>query len=137
VAQSPCLKFSTILIVENEAIVRLELADWLAEMGLGVLAAANADEAVALLDLHPEIEALITGIKMPGAMDGVALAHHVRDRRPLVRIIVESGVVDTQLSELPDGAVFVPKPFEPQKLWQALAPFADGGRPNSLGCKAA
>ena len=49
-------------------------------MGLVVLSASDADEAIALLDTHPEIELLLTDITMPGSMDGVRLAHHVRHR---------------------------------------------------------
>jgi len=49
----------------DEAIVRLELADRLADMGLIVLVANDADEAIGLLDSHPEIELLMTDIKMP------------------------------------------------------------------------
>jgi hypothetical protein len=98
------------LIVEHEAIVRLELADRLTETGLRVLVAKNADEAIDLLNTHPEIELLLTNIKMPGSMDGIRLSHHVRDRWPPVKIIVMSGIVKTKLSELPRGSIFFPSP---------------------------
>ncbi len=120
-AQFARLKPATILVVEDDALVQLELADWLAELGLTVLTADDADEAIALLDTHPEIEVLLTDIQMPGSMDGIRLAHHVAERWPPVRIIVGSSVFGTTLFELPRGSTFVPKPFLRQDLWRALS----------------
>ena len=111
----------TILVVENEAIVLLEFADWLTDNGLTVLTASDADEAITLLDAHPEIEVLMTDINMPGSMDGIRLAHHVRGRWPPLKIVVVSGRLQTQLSELPDGSVFVPKPVARPNLWRELS----------------
>lgn len=84
-AQSASLYPATILIVENEAIVRMELAAQLTALGLKVLVAGDADEAIDLLDAHAEIELLLTDVTMPGSMDGVRLAHHVRKRWPRSR----------------------------------------------------
>ena len=114
---------TTVLIVENEAIVRMELAAQLQEMGLVVLAASNADEAMGLLDAHAEIRLLLTDIKMPGSMDGLRLAHYVRLRWPPIRIIITSGLINTVRSELPDRAIFVPKPYRPEAFREALFPY--------------
>jgi len=117
----------TVLIVENEAIVSLELVSRLTEMGLTPLAAGDADEAIALLDSHPEIELLLTDIKMPsGSMDGVRLAHHVRDRWPPVKIIVVSGLFDTDPADLPLDSIFLKKPCGPEVLMDALARMING-----------
>jgi CheY-like chemotaxis protein len=123
-ARSAPLKPATILIVENEALVRLELAAALADMGFIVLQAENADDAIALLETHPRIAILVTDITMPGSMDGLRLAHHVRGRWPPVKIVVLSGLLDTQLSELPEDSLFVPKPYDARELWPALARMA-------------
>ncbi len=72
----------TLLIVEDEALVRIDLADLLGDMGYEVIEAAGADQAIALLETHPEIVAVITDIQMPGSMDGLALARAVRERWP-------------------------------------------------------
>lgn len=120
-AQFAPLNPATILVVEDEAIIRLELVDWLSDLGLVVLAANNADEAIALLDTHPEIELLMTDVRMPGSMDGARLAHHVRRRWPPVKIIVVSGLVDTPLRDLPKDSIFLPKPFELGNLWKTLS----------------
>jgi CheY-like chemotaxis protein len=120
-AQFARLKPATILVVEDDLLVQMELADWLAELGLTVLTADNADEAIALLDTHPEIGLLLTDIQMPGSMDGIRLAHHVAERWPPVRIIVTSGIFRTQLAALPLDSVFVAKPLRRPELWQALS----------------
>ncbi len=129
-------KSTTVLIVEDEAIVRLELAAQLNEMGYIALAAADADQAIALLDRHPEISILVTDIRMPGSMDGLRLAHHVRHRWPPIRIIVISGLLDTELSQLPVDSIFLSKPNAPQDLTDALIYMTGGARPRSGGSKA-
>jgi CheY-like chemotaxis protein len=104
------LKPTTALIVEDEVFVRIELVFRLTDMGLVVLSASDADEAIAILNIHPEIELLLTDITMSGSMDGIRLAHHVRHRWPSVKIIVLSGLIGTPLSDLPRDSIFVPKP---------------------------
>jgi len=136
-ARSARSKPATVLIVENEAIVRLELADWLAERGLIVLQADGADEAIALLDAHPEVKLLLTDITMPGSMDGARLAHHVRGRWPPVKIIVMSGLIDAHLPELPADSIVVSKPFRHEELWPSMAYLANDNSPRSSGRRAA
>jgi CheY-like chemotaxis protein len=124
------LRPATILVVENEAIVLMELADWLADVGLTVLTAISADEAVDLLKTHPEIGLLMTDITMPGSMDGVELAHLAHEGWPLVKIIVTSGRMDPHPDELPTGSVFVPKPLERLRLWRVLSRLMDDDVPS-------
>jgi CheY-like chemotaxis protein len=72
--------------VQNKAIARIELAGQIEDMGLIVQTACDAHQAIALLDSHSEIRLLFTDIRMPGSMDGIRLAHHVRNRWPPVKI---------------------------------------------------
>jgi CheY-like chemotaxis protein len=132
-ACSVSTKPATVLIVENEAIVRIELAGRLAEMGWAVLSAADADEAIALLDAHPEIVLLFTDVRMPGSMDGLRLAHHVRDRWPPVKIIVTSGLSSAQLGEMPVDSLFLAKPYWPDALSGVLIQMMSGGGPRVAG----
>jgi CheY-like chemotaxis protein len=120
-AQLNRLKPATVLVVEGDALVQLELADWLKELGLRVFSADNADDAIQLMESHPEIELLLTDIRMPGSMDGIRLAHFVADRWPPVKIIVLSGNLATALSELPPESIFVPKPYDSETLLRALS----------------
>jgi len=126
---------TTVLIVEDEAILRLELTARLTDMGLTVLSADNADEAIAVLDAHREIKVMFTDIKMPGSMDGVRLAHHTRRRWPPIKIIVASGLAGLDLTTLPDDTIFLPKPYPPEDLARALAQLIPGGRPQNGGAR--
>jgi CheY-like chemotaxis protein len=110
-----------ILLVEDDALVQLELAAWLGDLGLTVLTADNADEARALLETRADIDCLLTDIQMPGAMNGIHLAHHVAGHWPPIKIIVMSGMVGTELCALPPGSCFLPKPVDREKLWRALS----------------
>jgi CheY-like chemotaxis protein len=111
-----------ILIVENEALIRIELAAQLGDMGLRVLVASDADEAIVLLDAHRDITVLLTDLTMPGSMDGLRLAHHVRDRWPPIKIVATSGRVGTAVGDFPKGSTFFAKPYSPEMLRQAIAP---------------
>ena len=120
-AQFNRLRPSTVLVVEDDALVQLELADWLTELGLIVYTADHAAEAIAVLEAHPEIDRLLTDIRMPGSMDGIRLARYVAGRWPPVRIIVLSGDLNAELSELPPESRFVAKPYVPDALLRALS----------------
>jgi len=120
-AQFNRLKPASVLVVEDELLVQFELSDWLKELGLTVFTADNADEAIEVLEQHPEIDLLLTDIRMPGSMDGIRLAHYVAGRWPPVKIVVLSGNLETALSALPPHSLFVPKPYEPDALLHALS----------------
>lgn len=100
-----------VLVVEDEALVRMDIADRLRDEGFAVFEAANADEAIVLLEMEEDIRLMFTDIDMPGSMDGLKLSRAVRDRWPPVRIIVTSGHRMVQNSDLPDGSVFFSKPY--------------------------
>lgn len=102
----------TVIVVEDETLVRLDIVLSLENEGFIVLEASNADEAINILDTHPEIRLMFTDIDMPGSMDGLNLAAAVRDRWPPVKIIVASG--HRQLSDelLPVEGRFFSKPYD-------------------------
>jgi CheY-like chemotaxis protein len=101
----------SVLVVEDEALVRMDIVSHLEDAGFLVLEAANADQAIAMLDASPDIRLLFTDIDMPGTMDGLKLAAAVRDRWPPVKIIVTSGNRLLDDTDLPDGSVFFSKPY--------------------------
>jgi len=131
-ARSARTKPATVLLVENEAVVRLELAASLADGDFVVLEAHNAEDAIVLLETCSEIAILVTDVMMPGPMDGVRLAHHVRSHWPSVKIMVVSGLADIHISALPEGSVFIPKPYDARELRPALAQMADKTRSRAL-----
>lgn len=76
----PNEKRELVLIVEDEALVRMHGTDLLESAGFEVLEAATADEAVALLEQHGDVHLLFSDIDMPGTMDGIELAELVHSR---------------------------------------------------------
>jgi two-component system, response regulator PdtaR len=68
----------TTLVVEDEFLLRADTVDFLQEAGFAVHQASNADDAIALLEHHLDIQVVFTDIQMPGSMDGLKLAHYVR-----------------------------------------------------------
>ena len=106
----------TILIVEDEALIRFHLADFFADAGYRVSEAASADEAIAILDRDGSIRVVLTDVQMPGSMDGLKLAHYVRDRFPPAVLVVTLGVLSFTASELPAESFFVSKPFDPRRV---------------------
>ncbi len=124
-----CSEFMKILVVEDEPLIRLGLATVIEEAGYEVLEAANAGDAIKSLEADRNIRLVLTDVDMPGGMDGIRLAHYVRDRWPPIQLIVISGKVGVQAGQLPTGAKFVGKPYhEPALLNMVHSLIADGGR---------
>jgi two-component system, response regulator PdtaR len=86
------------------------------------IAAHNADEAIRILENRSDIEIVFTDINMPGSMDGLNLTHAVRTRWPFIQFIVTSGRVNNH--PLPQGSVFLPKPYDSAQLSDALRKLA-------------
>ena len=114
-----------VLIVEDEALVRMDAADMIRDAGFRTYEASSADEAILLMDQHAHIGILFTDIDMPGSMDGLKLAAYVRDRWPPVVIIVASGAVGIDATTLPEGSMFFPKPYPTSLISQSLRQIAD------------
>lgn len=81
----------TVLIVDDEALIRMMVADELVDHGFITLEAEDAGEALAMLGAHPEVSILFTDINMPGAMNGIELANAVSTQHPDMRIFLASG----------------------------------------------
>jgi CheY-like chemotaxis protein len=101
-----------ILVVEDEPLVRMFLADALDEAGFKVFEAVNADEAVTLLQARPDVQAVVTDIEMPqGSMNGIGLARAVRERWPGIGLVVTSGRVRPGPDDLPAEVASLAKPY--------------------------
>jgi CheY-like chemotaxis protein len=109
----------TILVVEDEVLIRLVIAEYLRDCGYRVFEAAHADEALLVLR-HSErpVDVVFTDIEMPGSMDGFALAQWVRSRQPGVGVILAGSVnrAVQAASDLCDQQDHVPKPYDPQSV---------------------
>lgn len=115
-----------VLVVEDEPLLRMGIVDHLEEEGFTVLEAANADEAIVMLSNNATIEILFTDIDMPGEVDGIKLAAAVRDRWPPIKVVITSGHRRPLLSDLPAGAQFFPKPYNPDIIASTFRDIAGG-----------
>lgn len=109
-----------ILIVEDSGPIRLGAVDMAEREGFLVFEAANADDAIAILEAHPEIRLVFTDIEMPGSMDGLKLAQYISLRWPPIRLIVVSGEVPRERAALPDGMLFFAKPYRQSDIATAM-----------------
>jgi CheY-like chemotaxis protein len=82
----------TVLVVEDEVLIRLVIAEYLRECGYRVHEAVNADEAILILQA-PEVsvDIVFSDVEMPGKMDGFGLARWVRANMPETQVILTSG----------------------------------------------
>lgn len=112
---------TTILVIEDEPLIRMTVADDLRDAGFEVLDVGNADEALRLLEKQSSIHAIFTDIDMPGTLDGLRLAWIVKDRWPQVEIVITSGHRNVDDGDLPDRAVFFPKPYAHQLIITTLS----------------
>lgn len=105
----------TILVVDDEVLARMVLADELREQGWTVIEAASADEALRVLEGGVAIDLVITDIRMPGTMDGLGLAHRLRSGFKDIRVVIISGERPTAaVRAASDG--FFEKPYSFDRL---------------------
>jgi CheY-like chemotaxis protein len=105
---------ASILIVEDEVLVRAMGVGLFADAGFRPIEAANSDEALERLDADTEVQVLFTDVDLPGTIDGLALAWQARDRWPDIGIIIVSGRPMPPFRELPAGCLFHRKPYDPE-----------------------
>jgi CheY-like chemotaxis protein len=109
----------TILVVEDEVLIRLVIAEYLRDCGYRVIEAVHADEALLVLRKSEcAIDVVFTDIEMPGSMDGFALAQWVRSNRPGIDVVLAGSVnrAVQAASDLCDQQDHVPKPYDPQSV---------------------
>lgn len=111
---------SVVLVVEDHPLIRLSALDLVSSGGFEGIGAQNADEAIAILEARPDIHLVFTDVEMPGTMDGIKLAHYIRRRWPEVRLIVASGKLIVEESQLPHGAKFFSKPYGDQSIIEEM-----------------
>lgn len=101
---------STVLLVEDEPLIRLFISDLLEEAGFKVVEAANASEALVLMEAGLSVDVLLTDVDMPMGCDGFELARRVHRSWPATEILIMSGRQWPSQGDLPPGAAFLAKP---------------------------
>ena len=100
-----------ILVVDDDALLRMHAAGLLEDNGFGVVEAENADAALKLLETRDDVRMLFTDIQMPGSCDGMDLARQVHARWPSILLVITSGHIKPAEAENPRS-----RPLH----WQAL-----------------
>jgi len=105
----------SVLVVEDDVLIRLFMSDELRSRGYTVLEASSGEEAVLILQSSTPVQLLFTDIQLRGLMNGLQLAGHARSLRPEMKVIVTSG----QAHKGPPGNLaddFVGKPYDVIKV---------------------
>jgi len=104
-----------ILVVDDDALIRLTLSDYLQDQGFKVLEASSGDEALGVMAAPGfTVDLVLTDVMMPGVTDGFALAKWIGENQPGIPVIVTSGDAEKIASATNTGGGFrfVAKPYE-------------------------
>jgi two-component system, response regulator PdtaR len=107
---------TSILVVEDETLIRLWAADLLEENGFSVLEAKDAEAALRVLESRPDVKLVFTDVHMPGCLDGMDLAREVHARWPHILLVITSGRERPTPADIPDDGRFVAKPYDAEEL---------------------
>ncbi len=118
---------ATVLLVEDHPLIRMNAFAVISEAGFDVIEASNADDAILILEAHPEIRLVFTDIEMPGKMDGLKLAHYIRERWPKLHLMVVSGKMIVEENQLPSGSKFFAKPYDDATIIKEMKRLVSGG----------
>lgn len=117
---APHAKPPVILVVEREVLVRDEVTDMLVGADYRVIAAVDAAQALAVLQVRADIQVLFTNTTLPGALGGCDLAKTVSRRWPGIGLLIVSASGWPGLGHLPTGARLLSRPYVRAELLQEL-----------------
>jgi CheY-like chemotaxis protein len=109
----------TVLLVEDEVLIRVMISAYLRDCGYKVIEATGADEALVILkQSEVPVDIVLTDIEMPGSMDGFALCGWIRKNRPELEVIRAGSPARaaTAAGQLCEEGPTLPKPYEPQAV---------------------
>ena len=110
---------ATVLIVEDELLVRDMIAEELRDAGFAVLEAGDGEAAARILNSPDHIDILFTDIRLPGSLDGWEVARVARRARTALPVIYATGYTVDRMAEVP-GAIFLHKPYEPSTIFETI-----------------
>ena len=112
----------TILVVEDEVLIRLPLAEYLRDCGYRVFEASNVAEAKAVLDADTPVDLVFSDVNMPGNENGFALAVWIRQRHPDTKVILTSGIANAaeKAESLCEDGPLLTKPYSYNVVLQRI-----------------
>jgi len=111
---------ATILVVEDNLLIRMDSSDILKDAGFRVIEAEGADDAIARPEKADHVELLFSDVDMPGSMNGLALAEVVHRRWPNIRLLLTSGEHDIADEQIPDDGRFLPEPYSAKAIVEEI-----------------
>src|SRR3546814_14478968 len=102
-----------LILVEDNALLRRTLSEVLKATNFEEVEANSADGALETLESGSQIDIVLTDVEMPGSMDGIGLAQHIRQRWQTLPLLVMSGRIRPRSGQLPPVIAFLPKPTIP------------------------
>jgi CheY-like chemotaxis protein len=111
---------ATILVVDDDGMLRDLIVDALDDLGYTVLKAHDGPSALDVLQGTGKIDVVFSDVSMPNGMSGVELATHARQLRPELHIILASGFAKGQIGDFPEDVVFLPKPYRVRQLLEII-----------------
>ena len=112
----------TVLVVDDEILIRLVIADYLRECGYRVFEAGGPEDAVSILQSDLKIDIVFTDLELPGQSSGLELARWIRRRYPAVRVILTSGLYSAAelAGELCEAGPPIVKPYDSDAVAQRI-----------------
>ena len=109
----------TVLVVEDEPLVRMPIAEYLRECGFNVLEAENAGEAIGVVETEDHVDVVFTDVRMPGDMDGFALARWIGSHHPETSVLLTSGYTSSRAGE-GDRLTLIEKPYSQAQVLRRI-----------------
>ena len=121
-AESQQTSTRTVLVVDDDALVRMTIVEYLRDCGYTVLEAGDACEAMALIDCDQSIDLVFSDVRMPGPMDGFGLSYWVRRTHPDVQMLLTSGynALRSMPPDVSRGARLIEKPYSHAQVAQKI-----------------
>lgn len=110
-----------VLVVEDEFLIRMLVADHLRETGFNVIEACNGDEAITILKSGIMVDLVFTDVRMPGTTDGLGLLAFVKRTRPSLPVVMTSGHLPPGLALAGGATRFLSKPCGLDTITDAIS----------------
>jgi DNA-binding NtrC family response regulator len=109
---APAQQRTSILVVEDEIVIRTLISDVLRDEGYVVIEACNGDEAVGILNAGISFDLVFSDVRMPGSCDGIALLELLRHHFPNLPVIMTSGHLEPRRAMARGATNFLAKPYD-------------------------